>query len=232
MELVDRAVRLAQPQRHGRRGRCSGGWHHRMLPLAPPLPHALLPTRALTRPLRCSLQESLLVAARQALEHVRQRDPADSRLRQQGPSIQAYTTDTVSSSAGGGSAAAQKPSTRGLTSFVWESDLDEEDDEDGWGGGGGGGGGGGVGSSPSAGGGGGVGSSPSAGGGGGGSGGAWAAGSGDGGQSWSQAGVDSWFGDKVDTGPVALRKARQPMQAVGEVRPGPGQREAAASHSQ
>ncbi|PSC71819.1 calcium-transporting ATPase endoplasmic reticulum-type [Micractinium conductrix] len=161
--------------------------------------------------------ESLLVAARQALEHVRQRDPADSRLRQQGPSIQAYTTDTVSSSAGGGSAAAQKPSTRGLTSFVWESDLDEEDDEDGWGGGGGGGGGGGVGSSPSAGGGGGVGSSPSAGGGGGGSGGAWAAGSGDGGQSWSQAGVDSWFGDKVDTGPVALRKARQPMQAVGEV---------------
>ena len=164
------------------------------------------------------LQGSLLIAAREALQQVRLREPADSRLRQRGSGIQGRTTDTASSSSGegslagssGGGGGANAASSRGLTSFVWESDLDEE---------GSGAGGGAFGGSrdyaaPPVGAAGGFGSGGErwekggggdSGGGGGGGGGA---------QSWDQAGLDSWFGNKVDTGPLLLRKTLAPMKAA------------------
>ncbi|KAL4436405.1 hypothetical protein ABPG77_009967 [Micractinium sp. CCAP 211/92] len=142
-------------------------------------------------------QESLLVAAREALEQVRQRDPADSRLRLHGANIAATTTDAASSTdrPNGAAPTSSSAASRGLTAFVWESDLDGQDD----------------GSDsfvfggsrdymppPAA--------AANAGG-------EWGS-SGGGGQSWSQSGLDSWFGDKVDVGPVALRQTMKPVQAA------------------
>lgn len=145
-------------------------------------------------------QGSLLIAAREALEQVRQRDPADSQLRLHGANITSTTTDAASSGDSRSSAAptsrngggGASPPLGGLTSFVWESDLDGDDD----------------GSSsfvfggshdytpPSN-----VGGVD------------WSSAAG-GGQSWSQSGLDSWFGDKVDVGPVALRQTMKPIQAA------------------
>ncbi|KAL4855525.1 hypothetical protein ACK3TF_003862 [Chlorella vulgaris] len=133
---------------------------------------------------------SLLAAAREALESVRQRDPADSRNRQTGSGITSSTSATASSSDAnsGGRSGGATAAARGLTSFVWESDLDELDEGE-------------AGSFV-------VGGSsrdsspPSAAGG---------AGGDDASQSWSQAGLDSWFGDKVDTGPLQLRPTLKPV---------------------
>ena len=192
----------------------------------------------------------MLEAARAALQTVRDREPADSRHRQQGGDVQvgarrcwplagaaaagfraplspqlhclgpptalqhpavpgtppqARTTETASSDGGAKASSSGGGPSRGLTAFVWESDLaGEEEEEEGLGGNGGG-----------------YsrdyapppgataawdsGSSSSGGGGGG------------GGQSWSQAGLDSWFGDKVDTGPLQLRTTMAPMRAASQV---------------
>jgi hypothetical protein len=178
--------------------------------LVSPLPPAVCP-RAAFLP-----QGSLLIAAREALQQVRNREPADSRLRQRGSGIQGRTTDTASSSeedsslggSSSGSGGAYAASSRGLTSFVWESDLDE--DESGAGGGA-------YGSSRDY-------AAPPVGAAGGfgsggegwdkGGGGEGGGGGGGGAQSWDQAGLDSWFGNKVDTGPLLLRKTLAPMKAA------------------
>jgi hypothetical protein len=135
---------------------------------------------------------------------VRQRDPADSRNRRSGKGISSSTTSTLSSSdvgAGGGGrsaadAIATAPRARTFTSFVWESDENELLDGAGPSSGGASSSGRGFGAQAPL-----TGGSPPAG------------GDGGGGGSWSQAGLDSWFGDKVDTGPVQLRRTMQPMAA-------------------
>lgn len=127
---------------------------------------------------------------------MRQRDPADSRNRQTGSGIKTSTSATASSSDAnsGGRSGGATAAARGLTSFVWESDLDELDEGEAGsfivGGGS-------RDSSPPS-----PGNSGALGGGGGGE---------DASQSWSQAGLDSWFGDKVDTGPLQLRPTLKPV---------------------
>lgn len=145
----------------------------------------------------------MLQRAQAALDDVRQREPSDSRHRRSGPDVTSGPTITYTSQDGPKDAptvtnTASSPSRPAITSLplAWESDTDDEEDDPlpflSSGGSS-------RGSAPT---------NPSFGGplGGGGAGDS-TIGGGEGGMSstWSPAGLDSWFGGKVDTGSVTLR---------------------------
>ena len=138
----------------------------------------------------------MLAATRAALEDVRRRDPADSRNRlpaggsvTSGPTVVTTSAQAKVGAAPAAAAPATRPAARSSPFLAWQSDGDDDEEEEA------------LASASHRSGGGGPAAGLAPGGGGGGGGGAGRA------PVQGPAGVDSWFGDKVDTGAVGLRAA-------------------------